>query len=339
MMTRRRVLSGAIAAPAVVWATRAAQAAQDLKISHQFPGGSEQEGDFRDRLCRLFSREIAKRSNGAVTASVYPGSSLMKTNSQFSALRKGALDMSLFPLAYAGGEVPEVNIGLMPCIVSSYAQGAAWRRAQVGQKLASFMAEKGIVIVSWVWQSDGVVSRAGPIVSPDDVKGLKVRGGSREMDLVLQAAGAAVMSLPSNESYAAMQTGAVDAIVTSSTSMISFRLQELSKNLTLSRNNAFLFTFEPLLMSKKVFDALDPRTQDIVMTIGSEMDAFGMAESQADDDRVAEIYKNVGVQVHDIDQPAFDKWKAIARETAWKDYARRSATAAELLEFAQSLPA
>jgi len=29
----------------------------------------------------------------------------MKTVAQFSALRKGALDMSLYPLAYAGGEV------------------------------------------------------------------------------------------------------------------------------------------------------------------------------------------------------------------------------------------
>ena len=34
----------------------------------------------------------------------------MKTNAQFSALRKGALDMSFFPLTYAGGEVPELFI-------------------------------------------------------------------------------------------------------------------------------------------------------------------------------------------------------------------------------------
>jgi hypothetical protein len=31
----------------------------------------------------------------------------MKTVAQFSALRKGALDLSLYPLAYAGGEVRE----------------------------------------------------------------------------------------------------------------------------------------------------------------------------------------------------------------------------------------
>ncbi len=65
----------------------------NLKISHQFPGGTIDEGDFRDRLCRMFAVEIEKRTKGAVTGTVYPSSSLMKTNAQFSAMRKGALDM------------------------------------------------------------------------------------------------------------------------------------------------------------------------------------------------------------------------------------------------------
>src|SRR5439155_456912 len=84
--------------------------------------------------------------------------------------------------------------------------------------------DKGIVILTWVWQAGGVASRTKPIVAPEDAKGLKVRGGSREMDMVLQTAGAAVLSVPSNELYAAMQTGACDAGITSSTSLISFRL-------------------------------------------------------------------------------------------------------------------
>ncbi len=66
-------------------------------------------------------------------------------------------------------------------------------------------SEKGIVIVSWIWQAGGVASRGKPIVNPEDAKGMKVRGGSREMDLILQEAGAAVVTLPSNEIYAAMQ--------------------------------------------------------------------------------------------------------------------------------------
>ena len=91
---------------------------------------------------------------------------------------------------------------------------------------------------------------------------MKVRGGSREMDLMLKDAGASVLSLPSNEIYAAMQTGAMDAAMTSSTSLISFRLEEIAKHLTSGRSKAFWFMFEPLLMSKQIFDKLPKEQQD-----------------------------------------------------------------------------
>ena len=239
MINRRQwiqVAGGAVAL-GVLGASRAQTGG--LKISHQFPSGSLTDGDFRDQLCRRFAAEVEKRTKGALKSSVYPGSSLMKTNAQFSALRKGALDMSLVPLSYAGGEVAETNIGLMPALVPSYEQGAAWKTADVGKQLAKVLDEKGVLIVSWVWQAGGVASRSRQLVLPDDAKGMKVRGGSREMDLVLKQAGASVISLPSNEIYAAMQTGAMDAAMTSSTSFISFKLEEIAKHLTTGRNKTY----------------------------------------------------------------------------------------------------
>src|SRR5262245_42873251 len=99
MLTRRHVLATAVAAPAILrFGIGSAHAATQLKISHQFPGGTIDKGDFRDRLCRMFAAEVAKRSGGDITAEIYPNSSLIKTNAQFSAMRKGALDISLYPL-------------------------------------------------------------------------------------------------------------------------------------------------------------------------------------------------------------------------------------------------
>src|ERR1700730_14430245 len=150
MLTRRHVLASALAAPAIL-RFGPAQAATTLKISHQFPGGTIDKGDFRDRLCRVFAAEIAKRSGGELAGEIYPNSSLIKTNAQFSAMRKGALDLSLYPLPYAGGELPETNIGLMPGLVSTYDQGLKWKNQPIGKQLISFLQEKGIVFVSWVW--------------------------------------------------------------------------------------------------------------------------------------------------------------------------------------------
>jgi TRAP-type C4-dicarboxylate transport system substrate-binding protein len=337
--SRRRILTAALSAPAFIVTSRfgTAAAAQTLKISHQFPGGTISEGDFRDRLCRMFAAELEKRTNGALVGQVYPNSSLMKTVAQFSALRKGALDVSLYPISYAGGEFAELNIGLMPGLVSSYKQGAAWKGSEVGKKFSAFLAEKGVVMVSWIWQAGGVASRTIPIVNPQDAKGLKVRGGSREMDMVLQAAGATTLSTPSNELYAAMQTGACDAAITSSTSLISFRLEEVAKSLTTGRGKSYWFMLEPLVMSKKVFDALPKDQQEAIMTLGRELEEFGTKEAMADDQKVADVYAKKGAKVADLDEATVEKWRAIARDTAWKDYASRSPLSAELLKLAEGV--
>jgi TRAP-type C4-dicarboxylate transport system substrate-binding protein len=323
-------ISMAAAAPA--WAQTTV-----IKISHQFPGGTIDKGDFRDRLVRKFAAEVEKRTKGSLKFEIYPGSSLMKTNAQFSAMRKGALDMSLVPLSYAGGEVPETNIGLMPGLVTSYEQGAAWKNAPVGKELTKIIADKGVVMVSWIWQAGGMASRGKPIVEPEDAKGMKIRGGSREMDLILKEAGAAVVTLPSNEIYAGMQTGAMDAALTSSTSLISFRLEEVSKALTTGRGKSYWFMLEPLMMSKAAFDRLTKEQQAVVMQVGAEMEAFAIKEAKDDDNEVAAVFTKAGAKTVDLSDATVKKWQDIARRTAWKDFAAKNANTAKLLQLAEQV--
>ena len=339
-ITRRRILAASAAAPLVApWIAGTARAeTKKLKISHQFPGGTIDTGDFRDQLCRRFAAELEKRTKGALGADVYPNSSLVKTVAQYSAIRRGALDMTLYPLNYAGGEVGEYNIGFMPGVVSSYDQGYAWKKAEIGKKLNALMAEKGAVLVTWLWQAGGSASRdAKPILTPEDIKGKKVRGGSREMDLMLKGAGASVVSMPSNELYAAMQTGTMDVCMTTSTSFISFRLEEIAKSLTTARKKSFFFVFEPLLMSKQVFDGLPKDQQTAIMDIGAEMEKFALEKAKADDDEVAKVYEKRGIKTYEIDQAEVDKWKAVARDTCWKEYADKNASNAEFLKLSQQV--
>jgi TRAP-type C4-dicarboxylate transport system substrate-binding protein len=193
------------------------------------------------------------------------------------------------------------------------------------------------VVVSWIWQAGGVACRAKPIVEPQDAMGQKVRGGSREMDMVLKQAGAAVMSLPSSEIYQSMQTGALDAAMTSSTSLISFRLEEVSKALVTGRGKAYWFMFEPLLISKEVYDKLGKEQQAVIMTVGGELEKFAMASAKADDQAVAAAYAKAGAKTHDLSQETVQRWQAIARETAWKDFASKSERCAQLLKLAEQV--
>jgi TRAP-type C4-dicarboxylate transport system substrate-binding protein len=336
-LTRRTILAGALSMPALLPGARQVQAATTLKISHQFPGGTAEQGDVRDRFCRLFAAEVEKRTNGTLKFDIYANASLMKTNAQFSALRRGALDMSLYPIAYAGGELHACNLGLMPCLVTSYEQGAAWKTADVGKALSGIVESKGVQFISWIWQAGGVASRRAPVLSLADVKGVKIRGGSREMDLMFAAAGGQVSTMPSNEIYIGMQTSSLDAAVTSSTSLISFRLEELAKSLTAARKGSFWFMLEPLLMSKAIFDRLPPDQKAVLLDVGTEMEAWAMAQAKKDDEAVAAIYAAKGVQVSDFTAANLAEWRQVAEASAWKDYAARSSEAADLLKLAQKV--
>ncbi len=338
MPITRRTALGLLAAPALIRARSARAAdARVLKISHQFPGGTVEQGDFRDRLVRRFAAAVTEKTGGSLTFEIYPGSSLMKTIAQFSALRRGALDFTLYPLAYAGGEVPEVNVGLMPCLVTSYAQGTAWKTAPVGQELSAVLDKRGVKIMTWIWQGGGLASRAQAVVRPEDTRGLKIRGASREMDLMLKAAGGIISSVTSDETYAAMQTGSLDAALTSSTSLISFRLQEIAKNVTTDRGGSFWFMFEPLLMSKDVFDSLTPDQQAAIVEAGAAQEPFAVEAAKADDQLLADIYGKAGVKVSDMNADDIAQWKAVAKDSAWKDFAARSASCANMLKLAEAV--
>jgi len=338
-MIERRTLLGGAAAGAGLLACPAilkAQAPKTLKISHQFPGGTLEQGDFRDRLCRRFAAEIEKRTNGAVRAEVYPGSTLMRTQTQFTALRRGFLDLSLYPLAYAGGELHEANLGLMPALVTNYEQASKWKTAPIGQELAKSLEDRGVLILTWIWQAGGVASRVQPVLVPEDVKGIMIRGGGHAMDVMFAAAGAQVSTALSNDVYVDMQNGALDAAATSSTSLISFRVAELTKNLTAGRGRSFWFMLEPLLMSKMTLQGLTPEQQKIVRDVGAELEPFGSEAAEQDDVQVAKVYEAKGVKVHDLTDAHIEKWKALARDTAWKEFAAKSSRAADLLKLAEA---
>jgi TRAP-type transport system periplasmic protein len=330
--TRRAVVGAMVASPAIVGAARLGYAApRVLKISHQFP----KDTDFRDRLARMFAAEVEKRTKGELKFEIYPGESLMKAVPQFDAVRKGALDMSVYPLAYAGPQFQELNIGLMPAMVTSYDQCFAGKKAPIGAELEKAVENRGAKLITWVWQAGGIASRAGKIVVPDDVKGLKIRGGSKEMDLMLGASGGIVSSVSSAEIYPNMQTGTLDAAITSSASLISYHLDELTKNLTTGRGKSFWYMLEPLIMSKQIFDSLPKDQQTAITEVGLSLEAFATKSSKEDDERIVGVYKKS--QIHDMTDADVAKWRTVAEKSAWADFAKRNADCERFLKLAEAV--
>ena len=71
-----------------------------------------------------------------------------------------------------------------------------------------------------------------------------------------------------------------------------------------------------------MFDSLTKEQQQAVMEAGASLEKFALDAAKADDVRVAEVYAKNGAKVFDMDDATFAKWRAIAQQTAWDDFAK-----------------
>ena len=131
-----------------------------------------------------------------------------------------------------------------------------------------------MIVLADAWLAGAVASKKGCIRKPDDIKGLKIRSAGPTFAAMWQAAGASIVSIPRNEVYNALQTGVADATDTSTGSFVSFRIYEQVKCITAPGDNALWFMYEPVLMSKKSFDRLNKKQQDVLMKAGKKSQEY-----------------------------------------------------------------
>ncbi len=306
-----------------------------IKISHQWPGGTIDRGDFRDRLARIFAKQVGERTGGALKFEIYPAASLFKPVPQYDAMLRGALDMSVFPLDYAGGKIPLFDITLMPALVKDHHQAMRWKDAPIGRAIDKLCEENGMKIITWVWCGGGMAGKNKPLIRPEDLRGVKIRAAGKMFEKMLHdGAGASISSMPSTDIYFALQTGVLDAAMTSSSSFESFRLYEQVKYYTSPRITTTWYMFQPLVMSMITWKRLSPEQQKIVLEVGKELEKFALEEAIKDDTEVTDLFKSKGVIVHDMTLEELKVWTDVARRTAWKDYIERVKGGKEMLDMA-----
>jgi TRAP-type C4-dicarboxylate transport system substrate-binding protein len=289
-----------------------------LKASHQFPGG---KGDVRDEMVQIVARD-AKAANVGLDIQVYPGASLFKPNEQWNAMVNGQLDISSFPLDYASGKVREFGATLMPGLVRSHEKAARLNDSPFMKDIRARIEKAGVIVLSDAWLAGAVASKRGCIRTPADIKGQKIRSAGPTFAAMWQAAGATIVSIPSNEVYNALQTGVAEATDTSSGSFVSFRIYEQVKCLTAPGDNALWFMYEPTLMSKRSFDRLNKQQQDVLRTAGKKAELFFTAKTKGLDDEMVKVFRGNKVEVVTLTPAEFDAWIAVAQKSSYAEFAK-----------------
>lgn len=328
MGTARRPLLAACTAISMLLAAPAAQAETTLKASHQFPGG---KGDVRDEMVQIIAREVAA-AGVDMKIQIFPGSSLYKPNDQWNALTRGLLDMSAFPLDYASGKHPQFSATLMPGLVGNLDRAKRLNDSPFMADIKKIIEDAGVVVIADAWLSGGFVSKKTCITSPDSIKGQVVRAAGPAFEQMLVAAGASISSMPSSEIYTGMQTGVLDAANTSSASLVSYRLFEQGKCLTEPGENALWFMYEPVLMSKRVFDRLTDPQRNALLAAGKKSEAYFDVEIRKGDQLMTDAYKKAGVEVVQMSKADYDAWLAVAKTSAYEKFAKDVPGGEELIK-------
>jgi TRAP-type C4-dicarboxylate transport system substrate-binding protein len=304
-----------------------------LRASHQFPGG---KGDVRDEMVQIIARE-AKAAGVDLDVQVYPGAALFKPNEQWNALVNGQLDISSFPLDYASGKVREFGATLMPGLVRSHERAARLNGSQFMKDIRAKIDQAGVIVLADAWLAGAVASKKGCVRTPADMKGLKIRSAGPTFAAMWQAAGASIVSIPSNEVYNALQTGVADATDTSSGSFVSFRIYEQVKCITAPGDNALWFMYEPVLMSKKSFNKLDKKQQDVLIAAGKKAEAYFAKEAKGLDDEMVKAFKQHNVEVVTLTPAEYDQWLKVAQQSSYAEFAKEVPDGKKLIDEALSV--
>lgn len=318
-------------AVAALFAFTGAASAKELRLSHQWS-----TADVRHKVAQIVADEVAAADVG-LDIKIFPSKSLFKPREQYKPLSRGQLDMTVFPLAYAGGQRPEFNLTLMPGLVKNHDHAARLNESAFMGELEGLMAEDDVKVLVHGYLAGGFVGKEKCITSPDDVKGLQTRAAGKSFEQMLAAAGASIASMASSEIYNAMQTGVLDAANTSSSSFVSFRIYEQAKCFTPAGDVALWFMYQPLLMNKSTFDGLTAEQQKALMDGAAKAEAFYLAEAKKQDAEAVEVYKKNGVEIATMTTEEFEQWRAIAQGSSYKSFIEQVPAGQKLLDMALSV--
>ncbi|HEY9039112.1 MAG TPA: TRAP transporter substrate-binding protein DctP [Roseovarius sp.] len=323
----KSMLKAAVAASALI-AMGAAASATELRLSHQWSNN-----DVRHKVAQIVADEVAA-ADVDLEIKIFGSKSLFKPREQYKPLSRGQLDMTVFPLSYAGGQQPAFNLTLMPGLVKNHDHAARLNDSPFMDAIEAKMAEDDVMVLVHGYLAGGFAGKDTCITKPADVDGLQMRAAGKAFEQMLAGAGASIASMSSADIYNAMQTGVLNAANTSSSSFVSYRIYEQVACYTPAGDVALWFMYQPLLMNKSKFESLTPEQQQALLDAGAKAEAFYLEEAKKEDADSVETFRDAGVEIATMTQEDFDAWREIAKETSYKNFVESVPDGQELLDMA-----
>ena len=288
LLSHPRAWMGAMVATiALFGASQTHAAPQEIKIGYALAVNSHYGAG-----ANAWAESVEKASDGRYVFKQFPASALGGERESIEGLQLGTVEALIVSTGTLSNFVPEVGVVDIPFLFRDISHARHVMDGPVGQELLQKFAPRGLVALAWGEQGfRHMTDNKHPVVTPDDLKGLKIRTMENPVHITaFKTLGAAPTPMAWPEVIGALQQGTIDGQENPLSVIVSAKLAEVQKYLTLSSHvyAPALLVVSPRLWNKlsdddkKIFlDGAQAGAQAMRAYV-DDVDAKGVAALTAD---------------------------------------------------------
>lgn len=258
-----------------------------------------------------FKELVAERSGGAHVVEVYPSGVLVGGNDrvELEMAQAGAVDIIMKSTPWLSQINPDFMVIAMPWIFPDANAAMAVMDGPVGARLSAGLAQAGVEPLAWGSGSFfQLYSNPGPIATPDDIAGVKIRTPGLGLYLdAWSAVGAVPVSMSFAEVFTALQAGAIDGGISPIPLIYASRFFEVSKNIA-----EINFSFEAvgMLASTAAMARFSPEDRAMIAEAARDAMIFQRAVAAEQEGDLAARMTAEGVTIQTPSPEALAAFKA-----------------------------
>lgn len=265
-----------------------------------------------------FAEIVEEKAGDKVDIKLFHSSALGDQVSSIESMQAGTLDIATIETPITTVD-PVLGATALPYIFTGREHVAAALNGAAGEWIEKRLAEKGLRVLGFM---EGgfrqITNNVRPIVTPDDLEGIKMRTPSSKLRIkIFNTYGANASPLPFKELYTALQAGVFDGQENPVIWAKVTKFYEVQKYLSLTNH---IYTVTYLLMSEDQFQKLDPETQAVFKEAGSAAAAYTAEVGKKADSEIVSFLKEQGMEVNEADIDAFVK----ASRPIWDEWAEET---------------
>lgn len=276
--------------------------------------------------------DIEAETDGRITIDVFSNEQLSGGDSAkaVEGLAKGSIDLTFNSTIIYSILDERFGVVSAPFLFDSLDEVDAAFAAEGGKMLDELLLEKNVVALGY--GENGfrqITNNKGPIESPEDLKGMKMRiPGIKMYTDLFRAYGSDPATMTWSEVFTALQQGTIDGQENPIDVIYSSKIDEVQDYLTL-----WNYSYDPLVLgiNKKLFDSMSEEDQELFKRLGKEAAAYQIQLNRERAAEQLEELKEKGMKVNelteeqlqvfkDASQPIYDQYKTIWGEDFLKAF-------------------